>query len=443
MFRRDTLVMKRLLPFLLGVLYLSFSTAHVSADDYGYPIESGPAATVIGTPEELRADLPERIDTQRLRLDSAGGVEVPEVFWYEDKMRYSAAFQDHPAPLIFTIAGTGASYHDGNSIMMQKAFYQAGFHVISLSSPTYMNFIITASSTGVPGHTEWDARDLYRVMQKAWEEARKDGVEATKFFVTGYSLGGMNAAFVAKLDEERTMFNFQRVLMINPPWSLYNSVSLLDRMVDDIPGGLDKVNVFFDQLIYRFAAVYKQREAEKGNTEVDFTSSDFLRAVYEAYKPTDEKVDALIGVFFRILYANMAFSSDVVSKSGFVVPRNVVLTSTTDLGTYSAVVHRETDFIKYFDGLFIPYFEQKYPDLTRDELIRQLSLEPIEEYLASSEKIGVVTNANDIILKPEDLANLERVFGDRIKVYPRGGHLGNMEYKENVAYMVDFFKDQE
>ncbi len=154
-------------------------------------------------------------------------------------------------------------------------------------------------------------------------------------------------------------------------------------------------------------------------------------------------MDALIGVFFRILYANMAFSSDVVSKSGFVVPRNVVLTSTTDLGTYSAVVHRETDFIKYFDGLFIPYFEQKYPDLTRDELIRQLSLEPIEEYLASSEKIGVVTNANDIILKPEDLANLERVFGDRIKVYPRGGHLGNMEYKENVAYMVDFFKDQE
>jgi hypothetical protein len=233
------------------------------------------------------------------------------------------------------------------------------------------------------------------------------------------------------------------VLMINPPWSLYNSVSLLDRMVDDIPGGVDKVNEFFDQLIYRFAAVYKRRQAETGNTEVDLTSSDFLREVYDTYKPKDQQLEALIGVFFRILYANMAFSSDVVSNAGFVVPRNVVLTTTTDLLPYSAVIHRETDFIKYFDELFIPYFQQKYPDLTRDELIRQLSLEPIEDYLANSDKIGAVTNANDIILKPEDLANLERVFGDRIKVYPRGGHLGNMEYRDNVAYMVDFFKDQE
>jgi hypothetical protein len=434
--------MNRLL-LLLGVFCLTLSHAHASADDYGYPIESGPAATVIGTPEELRANLPQRIDSQRLRLATTGGVEVPEVFWYEDKLRYSAVFQNHPAPLIFTIAGTGASYRDANSVMMQKAFYQAGFHVISLSSPTFMNFVITASSTGVPGHTEWDARDLYRVMQEAWEEARQNGVEATKFFVTGYSLGGMNAAFVAKLDEERTMFNFQRVLMINPPWSLYNSVSLLDRMVDDIPGGVDKVNEFFDQLIYRFAAVYKRRQAETGNTEVDLTSSDFLREVYDTYKPKDQQLEALIGVFFRILYANMAFSSDVVSNAGFVVPRNVVLTTTTDLLPYSAVIHRETDFIKYFDELFIPYFQQKYPDLTRDELIRQLSLEPIEDYLANSDKIGAVTNANDIILKPEDLANLERVFGDRIKVYPRGGHLGNMEYRDNVAYMVDFFKDQE
>jgi hypothetical protein len=435
--------MKRLLFLTLGGFSLALLFSHVNADDYGYPIKSGPAATVIGTPEELRADLPEQIDTQRLRLDTTGGMEVPEVFWYEGELRYSAAFQDHPAPLIFTIAGTGASYRDAHSVTMQKAFYQAGFHVISLSSPTHMNFIVTASSTGVPGHTEWDARDLYRVMQEAWEEARQNGVEATKFFVTGYSLGGMNAAFVAKLDEERTMFNFERVLMINPPWSLYNSVSLLDAMVDNVPGGLDKVNEFFDLLIYRFAGVYKQREAEKGNTEVDFTSSDFLRAVYQTYKPEDERVEALIGVFFRILYANMAFSSDVVSNAGFVVPRNVVLTPTTDTRPYSMVVHRETDFIKYFDELFIPYFRQKYPDLTRDQLIRQLSLEPIEAYLAGSGKVGVVTNADDIILKPGDLANLERVFGDRIKVYPRGGHLGNLDYRDNVAYMVDFFKEQE
>jgi hypothetical protein len=439
--------MKRWLLFLL--LFSAVPLLQAGADGsvtdagYGYPIESGPAATVIGTPEDLQAKLPDDIGSRNLALDTTGGVEVPDIFWYDDDLRYSAAFQDHPAPLIFTIAGTGAGYHDANSVLMQKAFYQAGFHVISFSSPTYQNFIVTASSTGVPGHTEWDARDLYRVMQEAWERARQDGVEATEFFVTGYSLGGMNAAFVAKLDEERTMFDFKKVLMINPPWSLYNSVSRLDAMVDHIPGGLDKVNAFFDQIIYHFAVIAKKKAAEGKAGELDITSSSFLRDVYLAYKPTDERVDALIGVFFRILYANMAFTSDVVSNAGFVVPKNVVLTTTSKLDTYSAVIHRETDFVTYFDNLFIPYFKAKYPELTREDLIRELSLEPIEAYLASSEKIGVVTNANDIILDSKDLANLTRVFGDRIKVYPRGGHLGNMAYKDNVAYMVDFFKGQE
>jgi hypothetical protein len=35
---------------------------------------------------------------------------------------------------------------------------------------------------------------------------------------------------------------------------------------------------------------------------------------------------------------------------------------------------------------------------------------------------------------------LQTVFKDRAKVYPTGGHCGNMDYKENVAYMLDFFK---
>ena len=31
------------------------------------------------------------------------------------------------------------------------------------------------------------------------------------------------------------------------------------------------------------------------------------------------------------------------------------------------------------------------------------------------------------------------LFGARARVYPRGGHLGNLEFSENIAYMVNFF----
>jgi hypothetical protein len=52
-----------------------------------------------------------------------------------------------------------------------------------------------------------------------------------------------------------------------------------------------------------------------------------------------------------------------------------------------------------------------------------------------------MTNSNDFILTNTDLEYLKDIFGERAKIYPRGGHLGNLEYKENLAYMVAFFKE--
>ena len=160
----------------------------------------------------------------------------------------SAALQRRRAPLIFLIAGTGAAHNGGKNYNMARAFYQAGFHVVSLSSPTYPNFTISASTTGVVGHAEKDAEDLYRVMEMVWA-GLQDEIEVEEFHLTGYSLGGFNAAYVAKLDEERGSFNFGRVLMINPPVSLYNSISLLDRMAENLPGGNDNFGRFGDELM--------------------------------------------------------------------------------------------------------------------------------------------------------------------------------------------------
>jgi hypothetical protein len=50
-------------------------------------------------------------------------------------------------------------------------------------------------------------------------------------------------------------------------------------------------------------------------------------------------------------------------------------------------------------------------------------------------------NEDDLILTPQDLAFLKDVFGPRAKIYPYGGHLGNMTYKDNIAHMIDIFKN--
>ena len=312
---------------------------------------------------------------------------------------------------------------------MARAFYQAGFHVVSISSPTYPNFVISASKTGVPGHAEHDAEDLYRVMEAIWAKL-DDKIEVSSFNLTGYSLGAFNSAFVAKLDEERQSFNFERVLMINPPVSLYNSISLLDRMSENIPGGPDNFDKFFNKLLAAFTQIYKQSD--------DAIGEDFLYKAYEALDLKDEQLAALIGVSFRLSSASMVFVADVMSDSGYAKPKGLELGRYDDLTPYRQVLSR-TGFTDYYHELFFPYYRAETPDVSRDDFIDSVSLEGIADYLRGATKISVMHNADDVILEPGEIDFFPEVFGDRATIYPHGGHCGNMNYRDNVAHMLSTF----
>jgi hypothetical protein len=314
---------------------------------------------------------------------------------------------------------------------MGRAFYKAGFHVVSISSPTYMNFIVAASKSGVPGHAFEDAEDLYRVMETIWAKLKKK-IEVTDFYVTGYSLGGFNTAFVTYLDEQKQTFNFRKALLINPPVRLYSSISLLDRMLENIPGGVDNFPLFYNRLVEEIGRVYKRADQLNFNEE-------FLYQAFKAVDPDNEELAALIGVSFRISSANMAFTSDLMTDQGYIKPANVHFTKNTAPGEYSAVAHR-LGFTDFFHVYFYPYHKAKNPDLSRNELIEQMSLSSIEDYLRTAEKIEVIHNQDDLILEPGEIDFFPRVFGDRAKIYPRGGHCGNMDYRDNVAYMVNVFR---
>ena len=248
--------MKRF-SWLVFVIFL-MGGAWSPAGAYDYPFKDPYVATVIGTPSEFQPKLPEKIDYEMLSFKVFPERVVPDVFWYQREFRYSLTYQKGEAPLIFVIAGTGSSFYSSNMIFFQRIFYQAGYHVICLSSPTSMNFITTASVTSLPGNIVADAEDLYRVMNMAWEQV-KERIKVSEFYLTGYSLGASEAAFVSKLDEEKRTFNFKKVLMINPAVSLYTSAKILDEMIlAALPGGLKDLNDWLNRILGRFAEVYKR-----------------------------------------------------------------------------------------------------------------------------------------------------------------------------------------
>ncbi|MDO8942790.1 MAG: hypothetical protein Q7U75_06375, partial [Desulfobacterales bacterium] len=170
---------------------------------------------------------------------------------------------------------------------------------------------------------------------------------------------------------------------------------------------------------------------------------DFLYDVYRTmYKNTpvhQENMAGMIGTVFRLSAMNLLFTSDVMTNSGLVVPKNRVLGSADSLTDYYKVA-ASASFIDYFDELLYPNLKSRNPGLTKESLIEATSLRSIESYLRNTPKIILMGNEDDLILTPADLAFLKDVFGSRAKLYPVGGHLGNMSYKDNVAYMINFFK---
>ena len=253
---------------------------------YFYPFVNRYEATVIPLPTAYRLKLPEKIPTKKFTLNIFPDRNIPKVFWYQKGLDCSLNRQKHKAPLIFVIAGTGAHYRSRNMIYLQKIFYQAGFHVICISSPTYMNFIVNAS-TVMPGNTPEDARDLYRVMVKAAAYARKKRTKISGYALTGYSLGGIEAAFVSKLDDERKMFNFNRVLLINPPANVYTSINNLNNLLtENIPGGPGNFTQWFHETLQKLTAEAKTID------DLNFTSESVYR-LYRYYPPREDFLKAL------------------------------------------------------------------------------------------------------------------------------------------------------
>ncbi len=414
--------MKILFQYLLAVLIVFCSAFGVAVAAYDYPVSNPLAATIVGTPKEFKGELPKSIPVRERTLPQHSDRIVPGGFWYNQELKYSVALQKGPAPLIYVIAGTGAAHDSQKMQVLQKNFFMAGYHVVNIASPSHPNFIVSSSRWSLPGNLWADAIDIHGVMKKIQKVVSKK-IEITESFVTGYSLGGTHAAFVSYFDEQEKFFNFKKVLLINPPVSLFNSVGILDAMLDNSPyGGAGGARQLAEEVFQNVVEAF-QRE--------DFTefSEDFLYLAYKKKNPTNAEMAALIGLSFRLSSSNMIFTADVMSKKGYVFPQDQEFGITTSTTSYLQDLST-INFQNYISEMFFPHFADLSPGLTLEHLIRSSSLHILDGYIRRNPKFALITNADDIILAPGELSYLQNLFAGRAWIFPTGGHCGNLEHRD-------------
>lgn len=442
---------KRLLTPLYTALCL-FSVLALNAQaeqldtTYHFPLTNAFEATIAGTPSVLRPLLPNDAEINQrdynLNLRPEREFTLPSNFWPVKTFRYRLAKQSNPAPLIFIIAGTGAHYSNTTMEYLKKLFYGAGFHVAQISSPTAYDFMVGASSYATPGYSPQDAKDLYTVMRAIKQQ--QGNLEVTDWHLTGYSLGGLQAAFVSHLDEQEQVFNFKRVLLLNPPVNLYTSVSNLNSLAQTQVVSAADTRTFYQLMLDKLSRYFHS----KGR--FDFNEAMLFEFQNSAQKLSDNELAMLIGSAFRFMAADINFTSDLINRRGIITPPQQKINDGTSLTPFfkRALL---CDFECYIQQQLLPFWRVhvKQQQSTAagnanadlEALIQASSLYALTDYLSTSSKIAVMHNADDIILGQGDLAYLKQNFAERFTLYPYGGHLGNLTFRDNAADILEFFHD--
>ena len=420
--------MKKLLNKIVLFLILS-----LTAFSYNFPIDDPYSATIIGSASMMTEGVSENIPLKVYGIQIKDKKDIPDVFWYASKFKFSFSKQKNKkAPLIFVLAGTGSDYSTTRVKFMQRIFHDAGYHTIAISSQMSQQFMISASSNSVPGLLLEDNEDIYKAMKLAYNKI-KDQVEVTDFYIMGYSLGGSNAAVLSYIDEKEKAFNFKRVFMVNPPVNLYDSAVKLDKYLDDYTGGKSAgIEKLLNTTLAKIKGGLTSEYANIGaDTIYNIVKGDIL---------SDSEKKAYIGLAFRLASTDLNFISDFITKSHIYTKNPEKVDKYTNMKEYFKAVNFAT-FEDYVNKIGFPYYKKYNKDLTTEDLKEKASLRVIEDYLRTSPKIAAVTNADELILNEKDFAFLKDVFKDRLIIYPKGGHCGNMFYKENVDIMLKFINE--
>ena len=386
-------------------------------------------ATVFGPPPQNLAPLPRRVPLAEINIALPWARPVPAVFWFDRKLRAWLSAQDRPAPLAIVISGTGSDGNTAKISTLRGVLYGAGYHVLTLPSPTFPGFIVAASSTGVAGDLMQDGHDLHAAIEAILVHLPRR-VRITDVDILGYSLGGANAAIVKFIADAEGGRKIHRAVMIDPPVSLFASIGRLDQLfLSSVGPGDDGIERLYRTLYAELANLYRASD----RTQID---AEFLLGAAASVLKTDAEFSAAIALSFRLDFVDMFFAGDLYSGAGVVVdPRHPPKVG--DSLEETQRILRTKPFAEYFTKVFAPYYLKHRVHSSAASLIADSRLAIIGAALESDPDYYAQTNSDDLILDREELAWLKNTLGPRIAVYDHGGHLGNVGERQQVSDMLE------
>ncbi|MGL5203647.1 MAG: serine/threonine protein kinase [Cetobacterium sp.] len=414
----------------LKVMLMLILTVEIFAE-YKFPMKNPYVATIVGSSKIMTEGIPNEVPTKEYEILMERSKKIPDNLWYDKGFKFSLSKQKGQAPLIFVLSGTGSAYNSTRTKNFQKIFYNAGYHVLTVTSVFNSNFILNVSNSRVPGVLIQDGLDLYNVMGDMLDKVKQEeNLHITDTYLMGYSMGATHSAVLSYLDSVGKDFNFKRVYMVNPAINLYHSATVLDDMLIKNIKNKGEISKIVDEVM----------DAVKRNispSDLQITEES-IYSIFEKQKLSDKEMERLIGLAFNLTSIDLNYVVDQIN--GTHVYSKTRPEKFDSMFKYFEAINF-ANFSDYLNNLAYPYYLKILGgDLKFNDVIKYGDLRIIRNYLKNESKIVAVTNEDDFILAERDKQFIKDVFKEQSLIYPVGGHCGNMFYQTNVDKMLEFLK---
>lgn len=337
------------------------------------------------------------------------------------RVPYSLWLQPGAAAIDYVIPGLGGHRQSASAVAIAEAVFEAGSSAVTISSSLNFEFIASASSEALPGYLPADARDTHLLLDAIDRDLRARFPERLLGRrLGGISFGGITTLFIAAA-QDPTLVDFEVYLAVNAPLSLEYGAARIDAFYNaplEVPAA---ERAAWMEGLFRKALALADRGPTAADAELPFTSRE---------------AKFLIGLVFRTTLREVILQTQLRRDLG-------VLRAPLDPARRAAA-YREIDqfsLTEYVYAFVLPYVAAKGDGVTHDEagareLFRRCDVRALGPRLAANPRVRFATNRNDFLLAQGDLEWITALLGpDRVTVFERGGHLGNL-YRDDIRAIL-------
>jgi ABC-type transporter lipoprotein component MlaA/pimeloyl-ACP methyl ester carboxylesterase len=323
------------------------------------------------------------------------------------KIKFTYWLQKEAAPVVYIAPGLGSSRLSNTNLVTAEYLFGQGYSVVSTTSVFHPDFMEHASTSALPAYPPSDTRDMLVALTAIDETLEKRHPRLLgKRALVGFSMGAFQALYLSAREgkEDAGQIRFERYIAINPPVSLHHGVLALDRFhaaPDAWPAAVRQSRV--DNAVHKAAKVIQLPPSAMQDPPFDAVESQYL-----------------IGLNFRLTLRDVLYSTQKRRDMGVL---SVPLSPWRREEAYREMLG--LSYRDYFEKFVIPYYRDK--GVTLEDFKRAGNLRTYSAGLRRQPRAHVLTNRNDFLLSPQDIAWLGSTFGaSRLTLFPTGGHLGNL-----------------